>query len=209
MSKGTTRQKSNRSSNAPADSKGSAKPKTVKLEAPPSVELPPETARAEDAIEMPPDQTAADALAPRDIPQEIPFEADGIDPGFVAVMFGGRTYVTTEQYLDLLTTNRTQSARLENLEAKVVELSEPPVPPEPEPSPLRELKPHLRCPTCYTGYGGKAARRKWKRQVSGTLQKRCYVCDQCGMEWIAEVRIEEDDDGITHVSTKVTEVREK
>jgi len=71
---------------------------------------------------------------------------------------------------------------------------------------VRPPKRHLRCPSCWTGYGGRAERMKWSRQVSGILQKRCYVCDQCGTEWVVEVRCDTIDD-IEHKTTKVVEVR--
>ena len=41
------------------------------------------------------------------------------------------------------------------------------------------VKPHLRCPVCWGNYGGRG-RRKWERQVSGSLQQRAYACNQCG-----------------------------
>ena len=68
------------------------------------------------------------------------------------------------------------------------------------------IKPHLRCPCCWNGYGGKAARRKWQRQVSGPLVQRCYLCDQCGAEWVVDVRVELID-GIDWVETKVSKIR--
>ncbi len=70
----------------------------------------------------------------------------------------------------------------------------------------RRVKRHLRCPTCYGNYGGVAVRRKWQRQVSGPLQKRCYVCGECGTEWVADVRSEIVDD-IEIKTTRVVEVR--
>ncbi len=70
----------------------------------------------------------------------------------------------------------------------------------------RRVKRHLRCPICYGNYGGVAARRKWQRQVSGPLQKRCYVCGDCGTEWVADVRSEVVDD-IEIKTTRVVEVR--
>ena len=76
---------------------------------------------------------------------------------------------------------------------------------QPDESP-REVKKHLRCPSCWNGYGGKAGRRKWVQKVSGTLQKRCYSCDECGVEWIVEVRNEIVDD-IQRTTTAITEVR--
>lgn len=72
--------------------------------------------------------------------------------------------------------------------------------------PKQVVKKHLQCPACYTGRGGVAARRKWSRQVSGTLQKRCYACDKCDCEWTVDVRYEVIDD-IEHVTTKVSQVR--
>lgn len=69
-----------------------------------------------------------------------------------------------------------------------------------------DVKPHLRCPCCWNGYGGKAQRRKWQRQVNGPLAQRCYVCDQCGAEWVVDVRVEEKD-GIEWVETKTSKVR--
>ena len=80
----------------------------------------------------------------------------------------------------------------------------------------REVKKHLRCPTCWgnqdgpkkSGLGGKAGKRKWVRQVSGPLQKRCYVCDECGTEWVVEVTAEVEDD-IEYKRTRVTQVRKR
>lgn len=69
-----------------------------------------------------------------------------------------------------------------------------------------DVKPHLRCPCCWNGLGGKAERRKWQRQVHGSLVERCYACDQCGAEWTVEVRVEVVD-GIEWVETKVSKVR--
>lgn len=66
---------------------------------------------------------------------------------------------------------------------------------------------HRRCPTCWSGYGGKAHRRKWHRRVSGTLEKRCYICDQCGCEWIVEVRSDVSDKGLVTETTRIAEVR--
>ncbi len=72
---------------------------------------------------------------------------------------------------------------------------------------VREVKKHLQCPLCYHGLGGTAQRRKWQVQVSGSLVKRCYVCGECGTEWVVEVRCE-DVDGIEYKRTKVVEVRQ-
>lgn len=69
-----------------------------------------------------------------------------------------------------------------------------------------DVKPHLRCPCCWNGLGGKAERRKWQRQVSGPLVQRCYVCDKCGAEWIVDVRVEVVD-GIEWVETKTAKVK--
>lgn len=71
-----------------------------------------------------------------------------------------------------------------------------------------EIKKHLRCPSCWDGLGGSAGRRKWSRQISGPLQQRCYVCNQCGTEWVVEVRSEEND-GVLFTQTRVAEVREQ
>lgn len=70
------------------------------------------------------------------------------------------------------------------------------------------VKKHLQCPACWNGLGGKAERRKWSRQVHGTLQQRCYVCDECGAEWVVDVRSDVVDD-IEHVSTKISRIRYK
>ena len=82
------------------------------------------------------------------------------------------------------------------------------MPPGAEPvKPRRnDVKPHLRCPCCWNGYRGKARRRKWQRQVSGPLVQRCYVCDQCGAEWVVDVRVDEID-GVSWVETKTAKVR--
>lgn len=78
---------------------------------------------------------------------------------------------------------------------------------EPKPQRRDDVKPHLRCPCCWNNYGGKAKKRKWQRQVSGPLVKRCYVCDQCDAEWVVDVRVEEQD-GVEWVETKVSQVRQ-
>lgn len=74
-------------------------------------------------------------------------------------------------------------------------------------APKREVKKHLRCPICFDGRGGTAARKKWQRQVNGVLLKRCYACGECGVEWVVEVRATEEEDFVTE-STKVVEVRQ-
>lgn len=78
---------------------------------------------------------------------------------------------------------------------------------EPQARQVREsVKPHMRCPLCWTGLGGRAARRKWQQAVNTSVDKRCYVCDQCGSEWVVEVR-REIDDGVLFTRIKVIEVR--
>lgn len=67
-------------------------------------------------------------------------------------------------------------------------------------------KHHLRCPACYEGEGGRAGRENWRRQVSGPLQKRSYSCNNCGCEWLVEVRCEVVDD-IQYTETRIAEVR--
>lgn len=69
-------------------------------------------------------------------------------------------------------------------------------------------KKHLRCPVCFTGYGGRASVRKWQRQVNSHIVNRCYLCGECGCEWVVEVRSDEDDDGVLVRKTKVVEVRQ-
>ena len=68
------------------------------------------------------------------------------------------------------------------------------------------VPPHLRCPACWGGLRGKACKRKWRRQVSGALHERCYLCDQCGTEWVREFR-EEVEDGIVVATSRVKTVR--
>jgi hypothetical protein len=70
----------------------------------------------------------------------------------------------------------------------------------------QNVKPHLRCPCCWNGLGGTVARRKWQRQVSGPLVRRCYFCNQCGAEWVVDVRVEVSD-GIEWTATKTSQVR--
>jgi hypothetical protein len=85
----------------------------------------------------------------------------------------------------------------------------PEQPPAPSPVEKRDesnVKPHLRCPCCWNGRKGKAFKRKWQRQVNGPLVQRCYVCDQCGTEWVVDVRVEEID-GVAWVETKTAKVR--
>lgn len=67
---------------------------------------------------------------------------------------------------------------------------------------------HLRCPVCFDNLGGVAARRKWQHQVSTRQVKRCYVCNQCGAEWVVKVNNDESDDGVLYQTTQVAEVRE-
>ena len=68
------------------------------------------------------------------------------------------------------------------------------------------VKPHLRCPCCWNGYGGTAKRRKWQRQVSGPTCDRCYLCGECGTEWVIRTRTEVED-GIEYRTTEVIQVR--
>jgi hypothetical protein len=70
------------------------------------------------------------------------------------------------------------------------------------------VKPHLRCPLCFNGEGGRAARRKWQRQISGPLTRRCYM-GTCGHEWTVEVRVEENDEGVVVTETKVGAARRR
>lgn len=65
---------------------------------------------------------------------------------------------------------------------------------------------HLRCPTCWNGYGGTGI-RKWWNQKSGTLIRMCYRCRECGTEWVARVEISVVD-SVEHRSTRVSEVRD-
>lgn len=83
---------------------------------------------------------------------------------------------------------------------------EPPAAPPPVDD-SQSVKKHLRCPLCWDNYRGRAARRKWHRQVSGPLQKRCYTCDKCGTEWVVDVRYDESDEGVMIKTANVTEVR--
>lgn len=100
--------------------------------------------------------------------------------------------------------NRTGSVMSRKNRPHINQASRPAVAPEPV---VREsVKPHMRCPLCWTGLGGRAARRKWQQAVNTSVDKRCYVCDQCGTEWVVEVR-REVDDGVLFTRTKVIEVR--
>jgi hypothetical protein len=69
-----------------------------------------------------------------------------------------------------------------------------------------KIKPHLRCPVCWKTLGGKASRRKWWRQITGSKHQRCYGCDQCGTEWTVEVEAELSD-GVEYTATRIAEVR--
>ena len=91
--------------------------------------------------------------------------------------------------------------RIEELEAKLQSK------PEAKSANGTGVKKHLQCPLCWGGYGGRAQRMKWHRQVSGRKQKRCYVCGECGTEWVVEVDNLVVDDGVSQTITKVTEVR--
>jgi hypothetical protein len=70
------------------------------------------------------------------------------------------------------------------------------------------VKPHLRCPVCWKNPAmrGKASRRKWWRQISGSKHERCYTCDQCGCEYVVEVEAQVEDN-IEFTATKVTRVK--
>lgn len=69
-----------------------------------------------------------------------------------------------------------------------------------------DVKPHLRCPSCWGTLRGRGV-RKWQRQVSGSLVKRAYDCDKCPADWTVEVRVDEDD-GIQKTTTVISEVRQ-
>jgi hypothetical protein len=43
------------------------------------------------------------------------------------------------------------------------------------------------CPLCW-GTAKGVGQEKWHRRVSGTLMKQCFVCNQCGHDWTADVR---------------------
>ena len=86
-----------------------------------------------------------------------------------------------------------------------VEASDVPV--ETVESPRQEVKKHLRCPACWDNYGGKARRLKWRRQVNGVIHDRCYVCDQCGAEWVTRFKEEVDDDNVVWKESTLKEVR--
>ena len=72
--------------------------------------------------------------------------------------------------------------------------------------PKREVKKAQQCPACYSGLGG-IGNRKWQRQVNGPLVKRCYQCDQCGAQWVVDVRTDTED-GIEVVRTSVAKIIE-
>jgi hypothetical protein len=133
---------------------------------------------------------------------------EGADVG--NVLIDGEAPVLAEDYRRALATIEQQAAELERLKS---------LPPTGthgdacscnQQSPVdaaNTVKPHLRCPACYKGLGGKAKRRKWQRQVSGVLVQRCYSCDTCGAEWTVEVRSDVNDDGVPSTTVKVVDVR--
>lgn len=109
-----------------------------------------------------------------------------------------RHHTPNEELAELRSKVAEQEQELHHLRSEVERLT-----PEPK---EREVKKHLRCPLCWEGRGGRAKREKWRRQVSGPLQKRCYACNECGCEWVVEVRCEVVDD-IQYTETQLSEVR--
>jgi transposase-like protein len=51
----------------------------------------------------------------------------------------------------------------------------------------REIKEHMKCPSCFGERGG-VGRRGWWRRINGTLVKRQYICKVCGFDWTVEER---------------------
>jgi len=89
---------------------------------------------------------------------------------------------------------------------RILQIAEQLKPRETNGKAAKEPANHLKCPACWQGYGGTAARRKWQRQINGPKVERCYVCGECGHEWRVEVEVHVVD-GIEHKTTKMVEVR--
>jgi len=79
-----------------------------------------------------------------------------------------------------------------------------PAPTEPTNGERRVVKKAQQCPVCYDNLGGVGTRR-WQRQVNGPLVKRCYSCNQCGIQWTVDIRTDEDD-GVEVVTTTVVRI---
>lgn len=47
---------------------------------------------------------------------------------------------------------------------------------------------HLQCPSCHGGRGG-IGKADWHRRVSGTLMRYRFVCQVCGFDWTADIRV--------------------
>ena len=76
----------------------------------------------------------------------------------------------------------------------------------------KSVKPHLRCPKCWSTEGGKARHRKWQRKTEQG-QRRCYV-GTCGHEWVvdhekktAPVVVQEETSTVTPVEPGVIDPR--
>jgi hypothetical protein len=64
----------------------------------------------------------------------------------------------------------------------------PDVAPEPTAEVKKQSVPKYRqCPCCYSGLGG-VGRPGWWRRINGSLVKRQYICDKCGLDWTVEER---------------------
>ena len=118
------------------------------------------------------------------IREDVLIEQVGVESTPVVVV-NGNEYMPTEQH-----------------QAIVDAMKNGPVPPAERSS----VKKQLRCPSCWNTRRGRAARRKWWQQISGPLNKVCYVCGECGTEWVVEVR-SEDNDGVLFKEIRVSEVR--
>tara|TARA_R100000808_G_scaffold24931_1_gene59494 strand:- start:23354 stop:23806 length:453 start_codon:yes stop_codon:yes gene_type:complete len=65
-----------------------------------------------------------------------------------------------------------------------------PDPEAPEEVDLDKIPPYKRCPACWGGYKGYAAKQKYHRRVGGLL-RRYFQCNQCGNNWHIDVRVTE------------------
>ena len=98
-----------------------------------------------------------------------------------------------QKALDKIETQQGEIDKLESADGKSINAS--------------KVKQHLRCPLCWNNLGGRAERIKWKRQINGPKQHRCYSCNQCGTEWVVEVTCEIVDD-IEYKKTRIAKIRE-
>lgn len=94
-----------------------------------------------------------------------------------SVIIAGEAWVAPSDYLLLLAKLEEQQAEIDRLRG----------------ASDQRVKQHLRCPQCWGAEGGVAQRRKWRRQINGPVHERCYVCGNCGWNWVVRFETEVQD----------------